>query len=119
MTGKSQNRGLGEVANRRKGQADLQHRLRRYLPLSTHETWRDIKLTLEDEQQKLNDCYFQQKDWRKCKKEVSHASHPADCRILSPFFCHSISSVTLFSSVTLLFCSPLLCLSTDCLLIVY
>ncbi|KAL4913281.1 hypothetical protein BDW62DRAFT_205707 [Aspergillus aurantiobrunneus] len=27
------------------------------------------------EQDKLNECYWAKKDWRSCKKEVSHAHH--------------------------------------------
>lgn len=35
------------------------------------------KLIWTDEQQKLNDCYFHQKDWRKCKKQVRYPTQLA------------------------------------------
>ena len=54
----------------RQGQADLQHRLRRY-----EARCRDFATTqltsILDENTKLTDCYYEKKDWRACKQEVS------------------------------------------------
>lgn len=79
------------------GQADLQHRLRRYVqPYDSQGVrdrwlkgdgwtdgevqwkrktaiWRNTELMYEDadENTKLTDCYYEKKDWRLCKDEVS------------------------------------------------
>lgn len=79
MTGKLADSCLVEVTNRRRDKRIFSTGCagELYLPIHTTHTHIYIngceRLTLEDEQEKLNDCYFQQKDWRKCKKQVSHA----------------------------------------------
>ena len=56
------------------GQEDLQHRLRRYFSLYATQTpvydGTDVSTV---EQAKMNDCYFEKKDWRICRQEVGAA----------------------------------------------
>ena len=58
------------------GQANFQHRVQRFVPRRSHKQFRLLMLYHEDEQLKMNDCYYDHKDWRVCKKEVSGSCIP-------------------------------------------
>ena len=87
------------------GQTHLQHRLRRYVSALPLGIWRGqkkilqisdpttgrivcalgrpsaelITLCCKDENAKLTDCYYEKKDWRACKDEVSDANGSSQC----------------------------------------
>ena len=56
-----------------KGQENHPNWLRRYeLDFCSFRSNQDAELTYVAEQNELNDCYFDKKDWRSCTSEVGH-----------------------------------------------
>lgn len=62
---------LVKFSNSGKGQENRRNWVRRYeVDLCSFRKNQDAELTYVAEQSRLNDCYFDKKDWRSCKNEV-------------------------------------------------
>lgn len=67
-----------------KGQENLQHWLFWYLTLMTvpQRVFPAGDNICIAEQTKMNDCYYEKKDWRLCKQEVIYSGRNQDCTCL-------------------------------------